>query len=217
MPFVKGSGMPRASRSGIHFKSPAKQLTQQVKQVVNSQIVANSEKKELAGSTSGTVSTSGFLDIINLASTGNTAFTRVGNEIKMVGKMSLGYQLTGADASNVIRIILFYSKSPVAIGNLPTVFDGVSRAVNKIKVLYDKIHQVQYNLVDAGNIQQGSTKYTLVVRKNINLGKFGLTSQYGAGTSTPTEGFLYLYGVSDSALVSHPGYTYATRLRFVDN
>lgn len=146
--------------------------------------------------TLGGISTSGSLVNINLLSNGAGQSFRVGNRVKFTSVRFKGV-FGFADTDNVIRMMVLWSRSPLTIANMPTVYNPINPAEQNYKLLYDKT-------VVTDNTAASGIRYHPIptIYRKING-----NSTYDGGINTPTAGFLYVYFISDSTLTVHPTFT----------
>lgn len=171
-----------------------KTLVKMVKNVVNSQIENKYQTYDLQQL--GGISSSGSLINVNLLSSGAGQSFRVGNRVKFTSLRFKGV-FGFADSDNVIRMLVLWSRAPLSVSNMPTVYNPINPAEQNYKLLYDK------TVVTDSNASSGIRYISIpTVYRKING-----NSTYDGSVSTPTAGFLYFYFVSDSTVTSHPTFT----------
>lgn len=175
-------------------KNRRKQVPKYVKQYVQNKISSNLETKRIVSNVSelDIDSTGTQVDILNI-SLGTQYYERIGQIINCTGFYGK-FQMTGGDATNVIRAILYIPKDPsLTLTGLNTyaVIDP-----NVATILYDKVHTTTLN---------GPNTKIFEIKKKF-FGK-GLRVEWSA-TGSIHKNRLRLAFVSDSGAVSHPELSY---------
>lgn len=171
------------------------------------------------------ISTSPAILDISAVSQGDTDTTRDGDRLQWVGKIDFRYSLDIADATNIIRVMIFQWKpnSSPAAGSL--FLNGPTGAVDvwsnyghdhrqEYTILYDKTYSLVGN---GGAATVPTTTSSQIVRfVRISLKRIAKMAQFTAGTTAGTNK-LYLYLISDSALVGNPTITFSAKVFFRDS
>lgn len=191
----------------------AKTTVPQVKAIVRKAIHAEEEEKYAIINASYGVATAPGLYVLTNTSQGSSGGTHIGDECRLKS-LWFRYNVTVADASNAVRVILFIWKpnlayaAPAALDILKTVTtpnqltscyeeDGE----DMYRILYDRVHFVSA----VGPVQTGA----LVTRK------LNLKMDFATGSSNASNN-VYVLLVSDSGAVSDPTVNFTSRISFTD-
>lgn len=195
MPYVKRSRRPRRFRR----RSSNKTIARIAKKVFNKQVETKYNNFQINAVPLSNVP---FGQAMNNLAQGTTTSTRVGNSVRIQG-LKLRYELQLADTFNVCRVYVLWSRAPINGSLLPGPLEVLSKDRQNFKVLYDRTHVLDQD------------DPTFVTTKDISryIGGF---SRFNNATATPTAGYLSLYAVSDSTLVSHPTFSFAASVTYQD-
>jgi len=152
--------------------------------------------------------------VLSNTSQGSSGGTHIGDECRLKS-LWFRYNVTVADASNQVRVILFIWKpnlsyaSPAALNILKTVTtpNQMTTCYNEdgedmYRILYDKVHF----LSAVGPVQAGA----LVTRK------LNLKMDFATGLSNGSNN-VYALLVSDSGAASDPTVNFTSRIAFTDS
>jgi len=144
--------------------------------------------------------------VLNDLSQGDTQNTRDGNQVHITGIYGK-FVITGADATNIVRVILYIPK--VASDTMSTIDVHNLIDQDSYTVLYDKTFTTTYG---------GTNQRIFTIAKNFHRGsrKGLLTQFYGTGSTDWSKNPLKMYIVSDSAAISDPSLTGHLRTYFKD-
>lgn len=155
-------------------------------------------------------------DLTRLAQ-GKAVYERIGNSVAAT-YLQMRYQVTIADGTNVVRILLFQYLSDCStkpdLNQLLTepdlssdqVYGMYVRNMKDVRILYDK------------TLNLDETSHKQVIGKiNINLVKKMKGTVSFNDTSVDGKGHLFLTVISDSAFVSHPLFTCAAKISYRDS
>lgn len=186
--------------------------------------IVHEPKWTLTESGSTSVSTTPYFQIMNLISQGDTATSRDGNEIFMT-TFDLRIQLVGADATNLVRIMIYYDRqfnntNPTTAG-LAVPLDTLSinnsiyaqhniNSRKRLKWIFDRTYSLITNTTD----QTDKYQRHISIHKKIKMPTI-YTGNAGSLADILTGG-LILAIVSDSSAVTHPTFTYSAKLNFRD-
>lgn len=169
-----------------------------------------------------TVGISGVTHLLSGIAVGTGYNERVGAQV--LGKSLLfRYQLTAADVSNIMRVIIFRwfddtSPTPgmvLEVGPSSATINPLSPILydnrDKIQILHDNLHSLN---ISAVYYNAGATVYPrpqvdkMYIKRNMKI--------RWQTDDTVDEGHIYALFVSDSTLVGHPAYHFYSRLRYTD-
>lgn len=160
----------------------------------------------------------GFIERITSISQGTTDVTRIGDSV-MLKNITIWFQVTGPDTSNMVRVIVFQWHSNTnfvapTIGDVLQYFAiGDNREImspyvfdykDQFRVLYDK-----FIGLDAVSNYQYATRIIIPAKKLTRRMQF-----VGAGLNASNH--VYILAVSDSTGVAHPGFTFLSRVVYED-
>lgn len=195
-------------------KSGPKTTVPQVKAIVRKAMHAEEEEKYAIINQSYGVSTTVGLYVLTNTSQGSSGGTHIGDECRLKS-LWLRYNVTVADASNQVRLILFIWKpnlayaAPAALNILKTVTvpNQMTSCYNEdgedmYHILYDKVHFVSA----VGPVQAGA-----LIKRKLNL-----KMDFATGSSNASNN-VYLLLVSDSGAVSDPTVNFTSRIAFTDS
>ena len=179
--------------------------------------MVNSEKKTVDTQASNTVSATGAIGTLNAVSQGSAFNERTGDRMRM-HSCTFKYDITVGSNNplTLVRVILFYWKDPT---NAPSVSEILQQSntagykdlesYNKSKILVDK----WFSLDQYHPIKTMSAK----VDFNNKLARYAHT-RFAAGTSTLTQGGLYILELSNqTGAGNEPSARYSTRVFYYDN
>lgn len=163
---------------------------------------------------STTVDSAGTITHLTPIVQGDTSNNRIGQEINSQ-HVSWNITFTGADSTNVVRMIIFGAKYMAGLN--PTVANVLETAnnphsflldVNKHQyfVLYDKM--VSLSTIGENQIQS--------LRGFVKIPQKYKKVMFNEGATTPRTNHLFLLLQSDSGAVAHPGVVGILRYRFQD-
>lgn len=192
----------RKSKKRVRSRGRKSNLVKTIKSIVNKNI----ENKYQTYDLSVGASSLGQLININVLAQGTQANQRVGNRVKFTSVRFNGYW-TQSDATNIVRMMVLWSRSSLLISNMPNVAAPINPAQQNFKVLYDHSYTLE-NIASSG-IQQRVLPRTIYRKINGN-------STYDDATTTPEAGYLYFYFISDSAIAGHPTFAGQAIMSFQD-
>lgn len=149
---------------------------------------------------------------------------RIGNTITPYA-IQVNYTVTGADSSNVVRIIFFQwlmdDQTAPQVGDI-LMGTGTSSSVLQMrnyvnkknyKILYDKTHTTSTN---AGN-NLTIVKHVIIPAKRLKIKQFKYLNDSSSGFAPNLiKGNIYYMMASDSAVISHPQVYFNSRMLFTD-
>lgn len=200
-----------SSRKKMHRKKAVD------KQTVLRLIANRKETKYFVSSRTGLgVSTASTIDPVSEIPQNDTDTGRNGDTI-ILKDYEFRYHITGADATNNIRIIVLQWKEQLGagaapaeadilqnIGSLATVSSYSHDDAKRWKVLYDRVHATSLN---------GPNALNRVVKR----WKFGSKKIQFEGGTQQGQHKMYILAVSDSGASSHPQLSYTFKLRYYDS
>jgi hypothetical protein len=205
------AGTRLAGRIGT--RRPQVATVPQVRRIVKSALHKDEEEKYAIINQSYSVSTTPGLYVLTNTAQGSSGGTHVGDECRLKS-LWFRYNLTVADASNALRVILFTWKpnlgyaSPAALNILKTVTtpNQLTSAYQEdgedmYHILYDRVHFVSA----VGPVQAGG-----LVKRKLNQ-----KMDFSTGSSNGSNN-IYLLLVSDSGAASDPTFNFTSRVAFTD-
>lgn len=174
---------------------PRKSMVKTIKAIVNKNIENKYQIYDLT--TLGGVGTSGVLLNTNVLAQGTAVTNRIGNRVKWTSVRFNGYW-TYNDSTNIVRMMVLWSRAPLVLSNMPAVGQPVNPATQNFKVLYD--YSTNLESIASSGILNRVIPRTVYRKINGN-------STYDDNTSIPVAGYLYFYFVTDSAVTAHPVFT----------
>jgi len=202
-----------SSKKIAKSKSDKLVTKQQVRNMIDSKIKFDMELKYFAGSASPfAVDLSGSVVDVTPIPQGDTDQSRDGDEVTLQ-HIELGYQIVCADATNMVRVIMFQwlpnntpSVSTILLssGASYSPLSALSTDQRPLyRILYDKIHFLSL----AANYNNGD-----MVKRKIPVAK----AQFIAGSTAGTS-HIYLLFISDSGAASHPTASYYVKTEYFDS
>lgn len=233
---------PKRSKKSVD-KKQSQQIAQLKKQVAK---LTNADEKKWYdfNQNSKPVTTAGFIQpLLGLdVWAGSNEFRhkqREGNtlvitSLKMDGEAYIDKDFAAPDSNNIIRLILVQMLDDCHDAPVITdILDDATPTYNsfykikgnrRYKIHYDKRFFLQNTNQTYSSSSAIMPTTTEPFRKrfliNANIPKTGLKVEYRQGSISgngPVKNGLYLVGISDSAIVSHPAIIYKSRMRFLDN
>lgn len=200
--------MPRHAKKQ---KSLSKNQQSLVRKIANQVVRGRSERKHYQTTANSTQNNSATITSISNIPQGDTDETRDGDQLR-ISSVELNYELIGADATNLFRVMLFQwfdDSTPTVTDVLTSAIDAILQTYRRdtrrmFRVLYDHTHPLSLN----------SSNEVLVRFKRFTRG-FRRKIQYQAGGTTGINK-LYILLVSDSGVASDPAYIYKTRVNYTD-
>lgn len=189
MPYVKGRKM--RSRTMRRSRPSIKKI---VRSVIDKQV---ENKYQTNSFSSSPINVSGTLILLNGLAVGPAATERVGNRVKFTSVRARG-TFTYGDNTNVIRMLLLWSRAPLSLSNMPTVNQPINPSFQNFKLLYDRAFHTQSD--SGAGLLQLPLIQTIYRKINGN-------STYDGFNTNPDAGFLYVYFVSDSIIAPDPTFT----------
>lgn len=194
-------------RGSTSLKKP-QNLRRFVQKVINK----NAENKSmyLDGSAGVSVTTSGvFYDLTGSITRGTLSTERVGDQIRMM-RLMLKQRLFVADAYNIMRVIVGYSKTPI---DNPT---AVAAIGGQVLGLWDQDRYPAYILMDRTlTLGAGANNLASILGPSINKSLRLWRTAYSAANAV-TSGQLFYFLISDSAAAPNPTAYFQARLTFQD-
>lgn len=219
----KGGFAGRFSSQKLLQEAQRKELIKIARKQALSVFSSHIEEKYIDTASTGiSVDYSGALGLFTMPSAGTGVSGRTGDEIQ-VTRLEFKYSLVVADATNLVRILLFkwnnddgsYTPGVASIlssGDPTTAYAALSRynwdnqKAGDFEILYDRCHQL------TTNGEQAQVHQVQLWGKGLgSSSKLQLNS--GATTGKGRYGLLY---ISDSAAVSHPSLIYTCRISYKD-
>ncbi len=184
----------------------------EVKKLIKQEILGVQEKKSFDTGVGSTFDNTGSITKLTTIPQGDTDSTRDGDHIKLT-KLWMNVAVTYADASNVVRVIVFrWNQDDSSVA--PTVNDITqslsayspihrdNERAHKFDIIFDKMFGV-------ANVGPGIA--TVEWRRPL---KSQIAFQATANTGT---GHLYVYIISDSSAATHPGVNLISRVYYTDS
>lgn len=213
--------MPRRNptKRGRRRKTSSKQK-QVIKSVVNRTLNSRNEWKHIRYFNSLSVTGgTGQTNQLSHIPQGDQVAQRDGNTVRAT-RLHLKYALENADYSNTVRVIVYQwipnttPSAGVLLADTTSVYcnlapyntDHVGKDKSAL-ILYDKFHTLNENYSGGIERKQVNTKIDLR-RKKIEMLE---------ATGVQGNNHIWVTVVSDSALSSHPTFTYMSRLYFQDS
>lgn len=169
------------------------------------QMIQGAQETKLVELTNSTTASTTVASVhLTAVSQGTDQNERIGNLLTCTGLYIKGYA-TLADATNLVRLVLYIPKTPTASLTGLTVSSLVD--LDEHTVLYDK-------LLMLGAARE---QVPFSIRKSFHRGmRKGIRLEYDGTGTVPTRNAIKLALVSDSVAVSHPGIDYAGRIYYKD-
>lgn len=192
-------------KRNLRKKSKSNGIMKKVKRLINKQIETNYINTNFtATSITNAGSLVPVLQVPQSISGGRKGFTI------QPQACTFRYSIQGGDATNIVRVILMWSKVQLTTAFLPQNPNTVISPVQQnYKVLYDRTHRV-------GTVE--STTLPEIVGPTRNVRRWiGGNQRYSSGlASSVTAGFLNLWLISDSAFPANPTITGTFQVSFQD-
>lgn len=193
-----------------YYKRRRKGVTRaQVQKMINSNIETKFHTNSWSSSGIQDVGRTPIDADLNNVAVGTGAANREGHQISLTGLYGK-FVVTGADATNIVRVILYIPKDPTSslssVGGI-----GISTLIDqdRFTVMYDKYFTTTSN---------GPNQKVFTIARKWNKGsRKGIQTQFYGGASTDfAKNRLKLYVVGDSGAVSDPSLTGNIRCYFKD-
>lgn len=180
----------------------------------------------------GTVSDTLGINDISAVPQGDTDVSRDGDRLQWVGRISINFNVVGAvgatgDLYNTFRLIVLQWKP----NSTPTVSDilltGPTAAVDvysqynhdnrqQYTILLDKMFTVNGNNTTLVPASIPNSPYSISKHFEVNIKKAAKMAQFSGGSTSGTNKFYYILG-SDSSAVTHPTYSWSSKIFFRDS
>jgi hypothetical protein len=146
---------------------------------------------------------------------GDTPTTRDGNSV-VFRELKLRYTITPADATNLMRVIVFrwlpLDSTPPTPGQILLTIGSALAPLSVRYPVFPSLYKVYYNkLHDVDTTSKVQVKGRVVIRKKMGIQK----TEYN-NTSSDGVGKLYILAISDSAAATHPSIQWYGQLRYND-
>lgn len=184
------------------------------KEYVKDKIQQRSSKSQFKIDPNAGVSTSadGWVQDMTRIAAGDTAGTRSGNRIFATSLRVRGY-ITGADSSNLVRIVVARLKgglaSAVTTANFPFTTNSVT---SPMQPWTHDLRSKWTVLLDTDFIISSGGDYARKFDFNIKINKQVLYG--GPLIAEAQEGAIFMFAVSDSTAPTHPGVAYVGQLYY---
>lgn len=196
-----------------------KKLNKVQKKQVKRLITGSQELKAKDDSVNTTADNAGSLTYFNLPAQGDGLSERSGDQIQLK-KLMFRFHITGADTTNIFRVIIFRWSQNNALGaNVPVTTDILQTANvmsfynytnehdTKVRILYDKTITLSVTGDTEVDLIKGSLYGTRLGRKIID---------FNAATTLGTNQ-IYMLMISDSAGIPHPSIKGYWRIEYTDS
>jgi len=201
--------MPRTS---VKQRPKRKATEKKVRKIVRSVIASVAELKHLNVSASTTISTTVTFTQLNAAAQGITDVLRIGDVVNYKA-LRFRFSLKCADATNLIRIVLFYYKSDSVPASTDLFEDTTSNSATLFSPQnQDKKPQVKF-IFDKLYAMNTVTQPYMVFDKRFKLRGKG---QFFNNSATLGYNNIHMAVLSDSSAISHPDFVYYSTMYFTD-
>lgn len=193
-------------------------LKKEIRKIAKQAIRDDKEPKYFCQNTAAVgVGTSGHLFQATVGlNEGTGADDRVGVEIRGQALELRGYmEAESADVTNSLRMMVVKARpgtdeSLITLANFPSVYECIKPSMRDLyTVLHDRVYTLKCSWDGTNTVQE---RHPLNWRFNLRGGKI----RYNDGATSTAGGGIFVYSVSDSAIVSHPDVEYQTQLEFMD-
>lgn len=201
-------------------KKKRKPLSKQEKKMYNiAKQVYNKETRSQVGyhyhddsSGSAQVSTTGAIYTLTKGiPQGDTQKSRTGSMVTLKS-MLLRYAVKGADATNLMRVIVFQWNC----SGDPTMADVIqSTASEQWLQPLNTENSSNINVIHDNLIALTYTGTAITCYKEYKKWKFGLKSFWTEGAATNEKGNIYMLVISDSNVTAHPEFQHHVRFRYL--
>lgn len=186
-----------------------KKLTSLQKQIKSLKQQAPNRVHDITNS--ATADTVGTFILLNAMGQGDNYNNREGSEV--ISKyLDIKIQLTNADASNILRVIIFVDKQPNGAACSST--DLLEQPANPILTHMNFNNKQRFHILrDTQIVTDTDDPYTFMKM----FIKYRTKSRYsgtGSAISNITTNAIYAFVVSDSNAATHPSYVLTSRLGF---